>query len=183
VPPNTSIEPVVVVVLAALLVVGAIAGWTWLQKQLLRSKLRRRWTRAVAAEAAAPQLLRDLGYEVVGAQVQGSYVLQIDGEDVTVPLRADYLATRADLSFVAEVKSGKLAPKLSTAATRRQLLEYLVAFEVDGVLLVDGETRRVHEVVFPLSSRRKPEVSSKGWLVLTAALVLAAVVGYLLYGR
>ena len=33
--------------------------------------------------------------------------------------------------------------------TRRQLLEYACAFQVDGALLVDGARARVHEIVFP----------------------------------
>jgi hypothetical protein len=179
-PPN---DPVVLVVLVALLVVATLVAFTWLQRVRRRTTLRHRWTRAVAAEAAAPKLLRQLGYEVLGAQLQGSYDLCVDGEAVTVPLRADYLARRAGLTFVAEVKSGKLAPKLSTAATRRQLLEYLVAFQVDGVLLVDGETHRVHEVVFPLSPRREKPPASKEWLALLAALLFLLVVGYLVAAR
>lgn len=38
---------------------------------------------------------------------------------------------------------------LATAATRRQLLEYLVAFEADGVLLVCPERGAIHRVEFP----------------------------------
>jgi hypothetical protein len=183
VPSSISTEPVIVVILAVFLAVTAIAGWTWLQKALLRSKLRHRWAEATAAEAAAPQLLHELGYQVLSAQLQGSYVLRIDGQPVTVPLRADYLVTRNNLTFVAEVKSGRLAPKLSTAATRRQLLEYLMAFQVDGVLLVDAETRRVHEVVFPLSTPREAETTTRGSVALLAALVFTAMVGYLVFGR
>jgi hypothetical protein len=92
-----------------------------------------------------------LGYEVLGAQVEGTYAVAVDGIETAVLLRADYLVARDGLTYVAEVKSGNAAPKLSTAATRRQLLEYLLAFGVDGVLLVDGETRRVHEVVFSIA--------------------------------
>ena len=36
------------------------------------------------------------------------------------------------LACVAEVKTGRLAPRIDTPATRRQLLEYRLAFDVDG---------------------------------------------------
>ena len=41
--------------------------------------------------------------------------------------------------FVAEVKTGERAIDPTHPATRRQLMEYLHVFEVDGVLLVDRE--------------------------------------------
>ena len=55
-------------------------------------------------------------------------------------LRADLLVTRNGRRYVAEVKTGRTAPRLDCAATRRQLLEYRIAFGVDGVLLVDAES-------------------------------------------
>jgi len=114
-----------------------------------RWQLRRRWSRATAAEERARELLEGLGYAVLGIQVETSYALVVDRDRKFVSVRADYLVSKGGLRYVAEVKSGKLAPSLDTATTRRQLLEYLVAFQANGVLLVDGETRCVHEVVFP----------------------------------
>jgi hypothetical protein len=55
----------------------------------------------------------------------------------------------SELRLVAEVKSGKIAASLACAATRRQLLEYRLAYDVDGVMLVDMAAGRVHEVRFP----------------------------------
>ena len=79
-----------------------------------------------------------------------TYDLLVDGERTTVKLRADYLVSRRGRRFVAEVKSGPGgSPPRHTAATRRQLLEYWAVFQVDGILLVDGESRQVHEITFP----------------------------------
>ena len=50
---------------------------------------------------------------------------------------------------MAEVKTGAVATKIETAATRRQMLEYAVAFGTDGVLLVDMQAREIRDVVFP----------------------------------
>ena len=55
--------------------------------------------------------------------------------------------------LVAEVKTGEAAPSLATAATRRQLLEYHVAFAADGVLLVCPERGAIHRIEFPLAAR------------------------------
>ena len=73
----------------------------------------------------------------------------VDGEPFATELRADYLVEADGELLVAEVKKGEEAPSLATAATRRQLLEYRVAFEADGVLLVCPEVDAIHRVEFP----------------------------------
>jgi len=121
------------------------------RRWLVTWRLRRRSYRALDAEAWAARALARAGYAVVGSQVRASYELFIDGRPMSVALRADYVVRRRGRTFVAEVKSGELAPCLETATTRRQLLEYRVAFDVDGVLLVDADARTIHEVTFPLA--------------------------------
>lgn len=148
------IDSKVYVVSLVLAVFLSVAFVLWLQSRWQTAVLKRRFRRAVDAEAKAPRLLERLGYEVLGAQIEGGYELLVDGQPVHVPLRADYLVQRTGLTFVAEVKSGNLAPKLTTASTRRQLLEYLIAFRVDGVLLVDSEAKRVQSVVYPIGTSR-----------------------------
>ncbi len=100
-------------------------------------------------ERAAARLLRRSGYRIEDAQRRVTWRLAVDGEPCTVELRADYIVSRAGLRWVAEVKTGPNATKLSHGPTRRQLLEYGLAFDVDGVLLVSPEQGRIQEVRFP----------------------------------
>ncbi len=136
------------------------------KRWLVVRRLQLRAGRALEAEAWAASLLSRAGYSVVGRQVKGSYDILIDGHPFSISLRADYIVERRGRLFVAEVKSGELAPSLETAATRRQLLEYRIAFVVDGVLLVDGEAGSIHEVVFfvksnvPSTTARQVRLSS-----------------------
>jgi hypothetical protein len=149
-------------------VAAAIALLVFVLVEIVRAKVRR-WLvarrlrlqagRALAAETWAARLLARAGYAVRGSQVRAAYDLWIDGRRLSIELRADYVVERRGRSFVAEVKSGQLAPSLETAATRRQLLEYSIAFAVDGVLLVDGESGTIHEVVFP-AERQAPSTRS-----------------------
>lgn len=84
----------------------------------------------------------------------------VDGEPCVLELRADYLVEGDGELLVAEVKTGDEAPLISTAATRRQLLEYSVAFAVDGVLLVCPERDAIHRIEFAppqLAERVKPD--------------------------
>jgi Holliday junction resolvase-like predicted endonuclease len=112
-------------------------------------RARRRAGRAGRGEDVAADLLEDAGYTVVERQARVLWGPLLDGEVQLCELRADYLVEAAGELLVAEVKTGELAPSLETAATRRQLLEYHVAFAVDGVLLVSPEKRLIQRVAFP----------------------------------
>ena len=110
----------------------------------------RRQRRARRGELDAEGVLRVWGYRLEDSQVFHRWTVHVDGEPVEVELFADHIVTRGGRRFVAEVKTGQAAPSIRTAATRRQLLEYRCAFDVDGVLLVDMEEGTIHEVDFPL---------------------------------
>jgi hypothetical protein len=158
-------------VLLILVLPQALSSW------LRRRRIVGRLMRARKGESRARALLEARGYSVIGAQFACSYTLAIDGEDLVVPLRADYLVTRDGRRYVAEVKTGTYAPHLRTPATRRQLLEYRIAFDVDGVLLVDAEQERIHLVQFPFPEPRATErVSPVGWIAIAVSVaVLLAV--------
>jgi Holliday junction resolvase-like predicted endonuclease len=138
-----------------------------------RARMRRRAQRARAGEVAAEALLESQGFRIIARQPQRQWSLTVDGEPRTVDMRADLLAERRGLTYVAEVKTGTVAPRLDTAATRRQLLEYRLAYGVQGVLLVDMSEGTIHEVVFPLDDSAGSPGSVRRalfWLLLGAAL-------------
>jgi hypothetical protein len=133
--------------IAALAVIVLL--WSWLRGVLRRASLRRRFDRAADGERFAAHLLESAGFAIEGAQVMGGYTLHLDGEPVGVEVRADYVVRRGSARYVAEVKTGPSATKITTPATRRQLLDYQHAFDVDGILLVDAEEERIHHVSLP----------------------------------
>ena len=132
-----------VAVVAAVLVTRA-----WTTRRWARAG-RSRQRRARRGEDDAERLLRSAGFEIVDRQVTAHWTLWVDDEAVAVHSRADLVVRRRRRSYVAEIKTGAVAPDPAHPATRRQLLEYQLAFDVDGVLLVDMEARAVHEIVFP----------------------------------
>jgi hypothetical protein len=171
---------IVVLALALQLVIRGLG------RSLRRWRARQRQARAVRGERQAERLLDRLGFAICARQAATTWTITCDGETHDVPLRADLIVERDGKRYVAEVKTGRVAPKLATAATRRQLLEYRVAYAVDGVLLVDAEAGRVMHVDFhvPDQSSRGPGwgmVGSVLWPVLWALAVGAA--GGLVAGR
>ena len=144
-----SVSPWLIALLALLLVVVGV----WLGIRLARRVLRHRVgrTRAVGArgETRALKLLAARGWRVVEQQVTAHGLVRVDGEDREYLVRADALVTRKRRTYVAEFKGGAGSATIAHRATRRQLLEYAVLFDVDGVLLVDADAGRIHEVSFP----------------------------------
>jgi hypothetical protein len=167
-------DPRVWSAIAAALTTALVLLWArvWWRNTRGRFLARTRSRRARDGEKASESLLEDLGYEIVARQARGSIAVAVDGVELEIGLRADLIATRNGLRYVAEAKTGTFAPRIETPATRRQLLEYRIAFDVDGVLLVDPEAGRVREVVFP--RLLEPARSSAWRWVIPATLVAAA---------
>lgn len=130
-------------------VLAALVIARWLRSWRGSARARRRMVRAIAGEDAAAALLARAGYRVIARQARLSWSPLVDGEPQEIELCADYLVEADGERLVAEVKTGDEAPQLATAATRRQLLEYVVAFEADGVLLVSPERRAIQRIDFP----------------------------------
>lgn len=137
-----------------------------------RSVSRRRIRRARHGEVAAEVLLESLGYQVLERQPRRSFSVDVDGRPLVIELRADLLVELKGRRLVAEVKTGSRAPRIETRATRRQLLEYRVAYrDVDGVLLVDPEAQEVHEIGFPLP------VGTQRWPFVVPAFMAGGLAG------
>lgn len=162
-----------IVALASLLLVQTLR-LAWVRGRP-RRRLESTRRRALAGEREAEALLRAAGYRVEARQPTAAVAYALDGDEVRVEVRADLLVRRGRQRYVAEVKTGAKATELANRATRRQILEYAHAFEVDGILLVDADRGRVSTVRVPERAVRAPKAAF-GWaLVFGVALALALV--------
>lgn len=125
----------------------------WVRRRYVRSRLLRRFRRARVAEDKAVQFLDESGYRVIAQQVPIRYSLWVDGRETEVDLKLDYVVERNGQRYVAEVKSGEVAPSLAHAPTRRQLIEYGLATQTTDVLLVDPDRRSIAVVSIPRGAR------------------------------
>ena len=114
--------------------------FAWLGQVMRRARAQRRakkrQTVAIAGERRAKQKLKAEGFRIVDEQVRAPLHLRLDGQLLRHEVRADLLVERQGMRFVAEVKTGTLAPSLAHGPTRRQLLEYSLVYDVAGALLV-----------------------------------------------
>ncbi len=104
-------------------------------------------------EERAWRILQNAGYRIVERECVAEGVLAVDGVEVRYAVRADAIVARKGKMYVAEAKGGDVSAKISTRATRRQLMEYAWIFPVDGVLLVDSHNRRIHTIHFVRRAR------------------------------
>lgn len=159
-----------------LVTAGAVFG-LGVYAQSVIHRLRRTWhlrrmkRRASKGERCAERMLVLEGYQITRRQPVHTYSLEVDGKVQNFTVRADLLVKRGRQSFVAEIKTGKDAPHIGHRSTRRQILEYALAYDVSGILLVDADQGTVRQVQVPWRRRS----SSSGWLfilVFTAAVAI-----------
>lgn len=145
--------------LGGVLATTAVLSILWMVLTIKRwnesRMLRRRSQRAFRGEERAERVLRRAGFIPIESQVEGGWSIYVDGEELEVQLFADWIVEEGDLRYLVEVKTGRRAPSIRNSATRRQLLEYYLAFDVDGVLLLNMETEEIQEVYFPLESENQ----------------------------
>ncbi len=143
---------------------------TWASRQQTR-RTRAAAERGRAAELSAPQALERRGFRVLRRHPEGALDWRLDGEPQTAEVKADLLVSRDGRRYVVEVKTGR-GTRPTKRETRRQLLEYALAYDVDGVLLLDADSDRLHHVEFPLRPSATP--SRLAWLVLGTVIGLTA---------
>ncbi|HKM39716.1 MAG TPA: hypothetical protein VJ036_05545 [bacterium] len=146
------------------LIVG-ITGLYFAHTQGQRWLRKRRLAGAKRSEERAAELLEQQGFRIICHQPTGSSLAYVDGKARTTTIRADFIAKRGWRKYVVEVKSGRTAPRLN-ARTRRQLLEYQLAFRAHSILLVDMNTKTWREVSF-----RWPRT----WGVIFATFIIATI--------
>ena len=151
----TNTSPVVFVLcLVLLLLVGMMLGlccarWVVRRRVATSRSLGRR------GRERAYKLLRRYGFEILDEEVTAPGLVQVDSRLEEYVVRADALVRRKRRTYVAEFKGGPKSASITTAATRRQLLEYSCVFGTDGILLVDAHAGRIHYVRF-VSSAAEP---------------------------
>lgn len=146
---------------------ATVIGWragSWYRSH----KAQRRMAKGLVAERKAGDFLKQNGYQIIGYQKSSAYTVLVQNKPVPVTVRFDFVVQKRGKTFVAEVKSGKSAPDIRTASTRRQLLEYALVARADGLLLVDMEKRTISEVIFPFTR----EAAQKRHLYCIWAVVL-----------
>lgn len=153
--------------LALLALVQTLRLWRLRSEPARRIARHRR--RGAAGEQSALEQLRAEGYRILAKHPRGRWTVWVDGRPVEVELCPDFHVEKGGRRYVADAKTGKSAT-IEHAGTRRQLLEYREAFDVDGVLLVGPKGVQRIEL-----GKRDPHRQRRSWGVVALATLVAAV--------
>lgn len=133
-----------------LLLIGAVTGMILYHLVVINYKnyrVKRTFKSGRIAETAAVKFLRSRGYKILASQLREEVIIYVDGEAEKSVVRADYLVRRGWKLYVVEVKSGQQG-NARLPAIRRQLLEYHMVYQPDGILLLDMEHKNLQEIRF-----------------------------------
>ena len=101
------------------------------------------------AEKKAEVLLKRNGFHIIDRQQSKPLIIKAGSELYRYLIRIDFLVKKNGRTYVVEVKSGS-KNKITKRETRRQLLEYFLAYQPYGIILFDMDTRKFSEIRFLL---------------------------------
>ena len=126
--------------LAACFITGlAVMYWCW--------RLREKWrvwrsrSRGKSGERRGLKVLKQHGFTICKEQVAGKAHLIVDGIEQHFPIHGDALVEKQGTYYIAEIKSSSTLATVTRRETRRQVMEYLLSYDVSGVVLVDAESK------------------------------------------
>ena len=143
-------------VAVGLLLLLGIALGSFLASQKLRRRMARNRRLGSKGEEIAMDLLERAGFEIVEVQPTSVALADVDGIRRSFELRADALVRKRGQDFLVEIKGTNASADLSNRATRRQLLEYATAYDVEACLLVNAERGTIQVVSFPALGSEAP---------------------------
>lgn len=136
------------------LILGSI-GIYYFMKYYKSFIIRKRLKKAKRGEINAIRFLEDNGYSIIGIQEKKTIITWINNQPYNNQIKVDYLVKKKGKVYIAEVKTGKLAPRPNLADTRRQLLEYYLAFGTHGIILVDMEKKKLQKISFSITDVKR----------------------------
>ena len=147
----------------------------------LRAKrLKKRFSKSRQAEKEAEKILRKNGYTIIDAQKSKPLLMTIGNRIHRYLVRIDYLVRKRGKVFVVEVKSGEKIPYITNRETRRQMLEYYLAYQPCGILLLNMKNKNISEVKFQFESTMRQKVIKLVYFLSGA--IFSLVLYYLLQG-
>ncbi len=154
-----------------------IKASTWFRTK----KLKQRFSQSRCAEKEAEKILIKNGYTIIDRQKSKPLFITVGDKIHRYSVRIDYLVKKKGKVYVVEVKSGEKIPYITNRETRRQMLEYYLAYQPRGILLLNMKNKSISEVKFQWE-----RASYRLWLIrigyFLAGIFFALLLFYFLRG-
>jgi Holliday junction resolvase-like predicted endonuclease len=142
---------------------------------LRTKKLKQRFSKSRQAEKEAEKILRKKGYTIIDAQKSKPLHISIGDKIHRYLVRIDYLVRKRGKVYVVEVKNGEKVPYITNRETRRQMLEYYLAYQPNGIILLNMKNKSISEVKFQF------EITFRQWLIKIVYFLAGAIFTLVLY--
>ena len=159
---NANILLLILTGFAALCVLKILSNWRKKRSILAKSEYGR------VMEDRAGDDLRKLGYEPIEQHPVIEYVWFVDGQERPVRVTPDWRVRQGNRTYLVEVKTGNQANP-NQAKIRRQLLEYALYSEDDGVIFFDATRQTAHRVEFSVP------IEGKAWPWASTIIILSLI--------
>ncbi len=138
-------------------------------------KAKKRSVTSKRAEKKAERWLKRNGFQIMEKQQSRPLIIQIGETCHRYLIRTDFLVKKGGRKYIVEVKSGQKNSRITHRDTRRQLLEYLLAFKSYGIILFDMERKKFSEVKFFLPYFHSRWIENTIFFLLGALMVMLCV--------
>ncbi len=123
------------------------------------------------AEKKAEKWLKRNGFQIIDRQQSKPLIIKAGTTLHRYSIRIDFLVKKSGRKYVVEVKSGS-QNKITKKETRRQLLEYFLAYQPYGIILFDMDSRKFSEIRFLLPYFRSRLVENILFFLLGALVTM-----------
>lgn len=143
-------------------------------------RLKKRFNQSRHAEKDAEKYLKKKGFTILETQKSKPIHITIGDKIHQYLIRIDYLVKRNGRIYVVEVKSGDKSPYITNRDTRRQMLEYYLAYKPSGILLLNMKNKNLSEVKFQFENTSQQWIRNTLWFF--AGIAFSLLVYYLFFG-
>ncbi len=120
----------------------------YLIKFIKKVILKKRFEIGKIGEFEAKNYLKNLGFTIIAEQASLISSLFIDKIKYDYEVKVDFIVQKGNKKSIVEVKSGNEAINPLNINTRRQLLEYMLLYNVDNIYLFDAKNKRLKKISF-----------------------------------
>lgn len=138
-------------------------------------KAKKRSVTSKRAEKKAEKWLKRNGFQIIEKQQSRPLIIQTGRTSHRYLIRTDFLVKKGGRKYIVEVKSGRKNSYITNRDTRRQLLEYYLAYQTYGIILFDMEHKKFSEVKFFLPYFHSKWIENTIFFLLGALLTMLAV--------
>lgn len=137
-------------------------------------KARQRSLSSKKAEKKAENWLKRNGFRIIDKQQSRPLIIKSGKTKHRYLIRTDFLVKKGGHKYVVEVKSGHKNSKITNRETRRQLLEYFLAYQAYGIILFNMDNNSFSEVKFLLPYFNYKWIENVIYFFLGALLAIIA---------